>query len=202
VYDFLEGRLASRSPARVVLEVHGVGYDLAVPLSAKFPESLPANATLRVWTHQVVREDAHLLFGFPDAATRDLFRALLTVRGVGPSVAIAILSGMDRRELLAAVLAGDVRRLTSVRGVGKKTAEQILLDLRDKAARLAAETAAGGKAAVLTPDALAQRQLDDGIAALVGIGYSEKEALRQVERAAKEVDPANLELLVRTALQG
>lgn len=193
MYDYLEGRVASRAAARLVIDVAGVGYELSVPLSATFP----AGERTRVWTHLVVREDAHLLYGFADAATRDVFRALLTVRGVGPAVALGILSGLSRQEFVAAIQGEDVHRLMAVRGVGRKTAEQVLLDLRGKAALLAAagdQLPAAGSAAV--------GAIEDAIGALISIGYPDKEARKAVERAAREVDKEDLEQLVRVALQG
>ncbi|HKX46742.1 MAG TPA: Holliday junction branch migration protein RuvA, partial [Planctomycetota bacterium] len=128
MYEFLRGTPASRTPNRLVLEVAGVGYELVVPAGAAFPDAAP----LVVWTHLAVREDAHTLYGFPDRATRDLFRLLLRVKQVGPGVAIAILSGLSRADLLAAIRDEDAARLMQVKGVGRKTAEQVLLDLRDR----------------------------------------------------------------------
>ncbi|MFM7298544.1 MAG: Holliday junction branch migration protein RuvA [Planctomycetota bacterium] len=189
MYDFLEGDVAGRSAARVVLDVRGVGYEVLVPPGASFPTS----GRLRLWTHLVVREDSHALYGFRDEATRDMFRALLGVTGVGPKVALAVLSGLSCDELVTAVVAGDSKRLTKVKGIGQKTADQILLDLRGKAAALSGGTANA-------PAARGPVQLEDAVTALISIGYSEKDARKQVERAAKSVDPANLELLVRTAL--
>ncbi len=195
MYEFLEGDVVSRSPGRLTLSVGGVGYDLAVPLRDAFA----IGARVRVFAHLVVREDAHLLFGFQERSGRDLFRLLLTVRGVGPGMALAILSALSREELVEAVLAGDAARLVRVKGVGKKTAEQVLLDLRDKAARLRQELVPSS-----APTPVAARteiNLADAAAALVSIGFSEKDARKQVERAAERVDPANLEALVRAALQ-
>jgi Holliday junction DNA helicase RuvA len=194
VFDYLEGQVAGRSASRLVLDVGGVGYEVLVPPTASFP----ASGVLRVYTHLVVREDAHLLFGFGDAATRDVFRALLTVSGVGPKVALAVLSGLSREDLLAALMAGDVAKLTAVRGVGRKTAEQILLDLRDKALALQGASAPSAS----RPEATRRARIEDAIAALISIGYSEKDARKQVERAAKQVGPEDLEKLVRVALQG
>ena len=193
MYDFLEGEVAGRTAARLVLAVGGVGYELLVPLASSFP----ASGRVRVWTHLVVREDSHQLYGFREAATRDIFRALLTVTGVGPKVALALLSGLTRDELVAAIVAGDADKLTTAKGVGRRTADQILLDLRDK--QLALQ---GGEHADAPAAPARRRELEDAITALVSIGYSEKEARKQVERAAKQVDPANLEKLVRAALQG
>ncbi|MBL8862577.1 MAG: Holliday junction branch migration protein RuvA [Planctomycetes bacterium] len=197
MYEFLEGQVAGRGPARLVVDVQGVGYDVLVPVSARFPEQ----GRVRVWTHLVVREDAHTLYGFPERSTRDIFRILLLARGVGPVMALSILSGLSPVELVAAVQNEDVRALTRVKGVGTKTAQQILLDLRDKAARLAAELGgAEARAALPAQDALGA-QAEDAIAALLSIGYSEKEARRAVEGALERGGPArDLETLVRAAL--
>ena len=194
MYDYIEGRLGERRPARLVIDVGGVGFDLAVPLGVDFPER---DGRVRAWTHLVVREDAHLLFGFPDRALREVFRLLLEVRGVGPAVALAVLSSLPGEELLRAVASQDPAPFLRVRGVGKKTAEQILLDLRDKAPRMLAESTRE----TLVPRAGAgKRTLEDAVRALVSIGYSDREARRSVESASSKVDPEDLELLVRTAL--
>jgi Holliday junction DNA helicase RuvA len=194
MFEYIEGQIVGRTPARLVVDVGGVGYDLAVPLTAQFAEKGRA----RVFTHLVVREDSHTLYGFPDRETRELFRTLLLVRGVGPVMALAILSGLPRAELVEAIATNDLKALVRVRGVGKKTAEQILLDLRDKAPALRAEMA-GGKPLVAKP---ADRNVEDAVAALTSIGYSEKEARKSVERAAAAVDTQDLEALVRAALGG
>lgn len=204
MYEYLEGEVAGRTPARLVLDVSGVGYDLAVPLSAAFP----ARGRTRVWTHFVVREDAHVLYGFPERSTRDLFRVLLGVRGVGPVAALAILSGLSPEDLVRAVLMEDLKALTRVKGIGKKTAEQVLLDLRDKAQRLASEiggaaSAAGSQAG---PAPAADPEVEDAVAALVSIGYSDKEARQAVEVAVKRTlatDGArDVASLVRAAIAG
>jgi len=192
VYEYLEGRVQGRTPTGLVLDVGGVGYALLVPVGSSFDQGAE---TVRVWTHLIVREDAHILCGFADEATRDLFRMLLSVRGVGASMAIGILSGLPREPLLAALRENDLERLTRVRGVGKKTAQQILLDLHDKA--LVHEAHVAGSA----PAALAgDIHQEDAVRALISIGYKEKEARRNVERAAREADSGDLEQLVRTAI--
>lgn len=194
MYQYLEGDVAGLSPTRLILDVGGVGYDLSVPLGSDFPPSGRA----RAWTHLVVREDSHQLFGFAERETRDLFRLLLSVRGVGPQMALGILSGLPRGPLLEAIVGGDAAQLTRVKGVGRKTAEQILLDLSDKAAILRDQLGP-----TPAPGTGEQRgNLEDAVAALVSVGYKEKEARRQVERAAQSIDSTDLELLVRTALQG
>jgi Holliday junction DNA helicase RuvA len=145
--------------------------------------------------HQVVREDEHRLYGFPEAGTRDLFRLLLTVRGVGPAAALGLLSGLPAAELVAAIQESDVRKLTSVKGIGKKTAEQLLLDLRDKILSFRQ----AGPSGTLSRSGGDQR-VEDAVAALVGIGFSEKEARKSVDRAVAQVGGGDVELLVRTAL--
>ncbi len=200
MFDYIEGEVAFHGATRLVVAVGGIGYELSVPLGAVFS----GGARARVWTHLVVREDAHTLYGFPDAATRDLFRALLTVNGVGPRTALGALSGLSRLELIEAIAAGDRARLTALKGLGKKTADQILLDLSERAGQmLAVERALSASSASkgrIGPQVSAE--LEDAVAALISIGYGEKDARKQVERAAREVDPQNLELLVRTALAG
>lgn len=193
MYDFLEGRVESCAATRLVLEVGGVGYELSVPLGSHF-----SGSRVRVFTHLVVREDAHTLYGFADAATRELFRALLTVNGVGPRTALGVLSGLPRNELVAAIAGGDRARLTAVKGIGRKTADQILLDLSGKAASLLAGEAGPGPAPALP--AADGGSTADAVAALISIGYADKDARKQVERAAAKVGSSDLEALVRAAL--
>ena len=197
MYDFLEGELIEHRATHIVVAAGGVGYELAVPLGAEFPAR---DGRVHVWTHLVVREDAHLLFGFPERRVREVFRLLLGVSGVGPAVALALLSNLAADELLAAIAKQDESALRRAKGVGKKTAEQILLDLREKAPRLLAEGEKG--TLVPRPAAAGSRIQEDAVRALVSIGFSEKEARLSVERAAKTEPPDDLERLVRMALKG
>ncbi len=199
MYEYLEGTVAARSAAAVVLDVGGVGYELLVPLGSPFPGE---GSRARVWTHLVVREDSHTLFGFLERETRELFRLLLRVRGVGPAMALGVLSGLSRLDLLTAILEEDIPRLTRVKGVGKKTAEQILLDLRDKATALAEGLEVAGTITPSSPPSRANGNIEDAVAALATIGYAEREARKLVERAAQNVDASDLEALVRAAIQG
>lgn len=195
MFDFLEGEVASRSAARLVLDVGGVGYELSVPVGSSFPSSGRA----RAWTHLVIREDAHLFFGFSERETRELFRLLLSVGGVGPTTALSILSGVAREALLAAIAEGDVQALTRIKGVGPKTAGQIVLDLKDKAAKL---RRAQPEAGLLQPVARGDALVEDAVAALTSIGYTEKEARKSVERASAKGAKKDLETLLRAALAG
>ena len=165
MFDYIEGEVAGRAPARLVLDVGGLGYDLCVPLSSRFPTSGKA----RAWTHLAVREDAHTLYGFDDRGTRDLFRLLLLVRGVGPALALSVLSGLSRDPLIAAVADGDAKALTRIRGIGNKTAQQIILDLKDKAAELRARAGAVADP-IRAAKGAKDSNVDDAVAALVSIG--------------------------------
>lgn len=202
MYEFLEGQVAQRTASRLVLDVAGVGYDLLAPLTAAFAD---VGQRTRVYVHLVVREDLHALYGFPTVGDRDLFRLLLRVRGVGPTLALAVLSGVAREDLVAAVLQEDSKPLQRIKGVGKKTADQMILDLRDKAVELAGgrhELPAGATVLPQRAPDPAELNVADAIAALMSIGYSDKEARKQVDRARETVDPRDLEALVRAAIQG
>jgi Holliday junction DNA helicase RuvA len=190
VYEYIEGRVAEQGPARLILDVGGIGYEIVVPFGSPFP----AEGRARAWTHLVVREDAHLLIGFPERETRDLFRLLLSVRGVGATMALSLLSGLPREPLVEAIAAGDVATLTGVRGVGRKTAEQILLDLREKVASLRAGAGRSSPARAASP------LLEDAVQALLSIGFTEKEARKSVEKAVAKGEAPDLEALLRAAL--
>jgi len=163
----LSGTLAAKNPPQVLLDVHGVGYELDVPMSTFF--NLPAlGEPLVLLTHLVVREDAQLLYGFLSAAERSAFRELLRIAGIGPRMALALLSGLSVAELAQAVARQDAARLTKVPGIGKKTAERLLLELEG---RLGAALGGGGAAAAPADDAQS-----DIVQALVALGYSERDA--------------------------
>lgn len=200
MYEFIAGTIEARSATSVVIAAAGVGYELLAPLGAPFPAP---GETAKVSVHLVVREDAQTLYGFPSRDDRDLFRILLRVRGVGPSMALGVLSGMSAAEIAGAVARDDLKAFTAIKGVGKKTAEQILLDLRDKSALLAsvAGAAPAAPAPVEPGEGSAPPNLADAITALVSIGYSDKEATKKVEAAASDVGTDDLEALVRAAMR-
>ena len=190
----LHGIVAEVGAGFAVLDVGGVGY--LVHLSQLTQSSLPARGekvALRIYTH--VREDALDLFGFASEEEEAVFRALIHVKGVGPRAAQNILSGIEARELAQAVAAGDVVRLTKVPGIGKKTAERLVVELRDKLEALAR---AGGNAAKPVPEADALEQLR---AALVNLGYRPPQAEGAVESLREEADGRPLDELLREALK-
>jgi Holliday junction DNA helicase RuvA len=191
----LRGRVLRKSPQEVVLDVSGVGYRVLIPLSTFYRLGEPgAEISLRIHTH--VREDALSLFGFLTASEQELFEHLIGVAGVGPKLAVNILSGIEAGELLSALRAGDVGRLTRVPGVGKKTAERLVLELKEKLSALAVTDVERGEGA-----ALAATPKDDLLSALVHLGYSRGEAERGAERALREDGAGRFEDQLRHALR-
>jgi len=195
---FLEGRLVEALPTQVVVEVHGVGYEVFIPLSSF--DKLPApGQPVRLLTHLAVREDAHVLYGFATAAERDLFRLLVHhVSGIGPKLALNILSGMSPAAFRGAVAAGDVKALSRISGVGRKTAERLVVELRDKVGAAGTWEAASEQRA-LTP---AEQRLNDAVLALIALDFKPPEAHEAVRAAQAMLGPeATVEELVRAALK-
>jgi holliday junction DNA helicase RuvA len=193
----LEGVLREVLPTQVVVEVHGVGYEVFIPLSSY--DRLPvAGQPVRLLTHLQVREDAHLLFGFASVEERDLFRLLVTrVSGVGPKLALAVLSGMEVSRFKAAVVDADIASIAQISGLGKKTAERIVLELKDKLGVAAAWEAASAEHA---PSAAA-RSANDAVLALIALGYKQVDAAKAVRAAGLRDQNAGTEELVRLALK-
>jgi holliday junction DNA helicase RuvA len=193
----LEGVLREVLPTQVVVEVHGVGYEVFIPLSSY--DRLPvAGQPVRLLTHLQVREDAHLLFGFASVEERDLFRLLVTrVSGVGPKLALAVLSGMEVSRFKAAVVDADIASIAQISGLGKKTAERIVLELKDKLGVAAAWEAASAEHA---PSAGA-RAANDAVLALIALGYKQVDAAKAVRAAGLSDQKAGTEELVRLALK-
>ena len=161
----LSGKLVAKHPPQVLLDVGGVAYEVDVPMSTFY--SLPATGeSVTLHTHLAVREDAHVLYGFATLEERGAFRQLIRISGVGARTALSVLSGLSVAELAQAVAMQDAVRLTKVPGIGKKTAERLLLELRGKIAETQARPASGAS---------------DIVNALIGLGYSEKEALAAVK---------------------
>lgn len=191
----LRGRLAAKHPPQLVLDVGGVGYEIEAPMSTFY--GLPAvGAEVNLHTHLVVREDAHVLFGFGTERERSLFRELIKVSGVGPRIALAILSGVSVEEFHRCVESDDVASLVRVPGIGRKTAERLVVEMRDRLAVLAGPAAPGR--AGTAPGATASPQ-SEAFSALVALGYRPAE----VTRLLQKVDPAvtSTEDMIRHALR-
>ncbi len=192
---FLRGRLPEKHPNRLVVDVQGVGYEVHVPLSTFYRMPEPGGeVAVRVHTH--VRDDAILLFGFANQLELQIFERLIAINGVGPKLALAVLSGIDAAELALAVQRGDIARLTAIPGIGKKTAERIQLELKDRlpvaiAAEAQAVTGAGGE------DDLRA----DLLSALLNLGYHRALAEKAVDAALKEPGEATFERCLRQALR-
>ncbi|MFP4640351.1 MAG: Holliday junction branch migration protein RuvA [Guyparkeria sp.] len=190
----LAGRVLARKPPFLLVDVHGVGYEVEAPMSTFFATQGQEEVALH--THLVVREDAQLLYGFATVRERDLFRALVKVSGIGPRMAVAVLSGMSEAQFRDCVLAEDVTALTKVPGIGKKTAERLIIEMRDRIDKEAGAAAAGLPGGV--PGV--EHPRDEAVSALEALGYKPAEAGRMITRAEKEgADDA--ESLIRLALR-
>ena len=190
---FLRGVLRRKEPPTLLVEVGGVGYELEAPMTTFY--ELPAvGESVALHTHLVVREDAHLLYGFMRETQRRQFRALLKVNGVGPRVALAVLSGLNESELIRCVINDDVTRLTQVPGIGRKTAERLIVELRDKLANEPAIAPVVASTAPVERDPLAE-----AVSALIALGYKPPEASRAVR--AVSAQGLSTEEIIRQALR-
>jgi len=195
--SFLRGTVVEVLPMRLIIEAGGVGYDVNIPLSTY--DRLPQPGTeFKILTHLVVREDAHILYGFATVEERDLFQLLVNnVSGVGPKLALAILNGSSPVMFRGLVVGGDIASLSKIKGVGKKTAERIIVELRDKVGVSAAWEAASAQQS-LSPE---EQHINDAVLTLIALGYKQAEAHKTV-RALRDAQPkATVEELVKEALK-
>ncbi len=198
----LNGTLLAKQATTVILDVGGVGYEVTIPLSTFYDlEEAGANVQLRIYTH--VREDALQLFGFKTSRERELFLRLISVSGIGPKLGITMLSGMSADEIIASIRTNNLARLTSIPGVGKKTAERLVIELRDKITALsspaleeefAAQTGAGAG-----PSEDAMR--DDALSALLNFGYQKSAAEKAITTAMQEDGDVSVESILRRSLR-
>ena len=191
----LRGRIFEKHPNRIIVDVNGIGYDVSVPLSTFYGLGEPGSEiALRIHTH--VREDALLLYGFATPLEQQLFERLISVSGIGPKVGLAVLSGIEPSDLIRAIEREDIARMTSIPGVGKKTAERIVLELKDRLPRAPIGAAAGGGGSV-EPPAIK----DDVISALINLGYHRPLAEKAVEAALAAAPSGDFEQVLRRALR-
>ncbi len=195
---FLHGKLVEALPTQVTLEVHGVGYEVLIPLSSFDKLPLPGNE-VKLLTHLAIREDAHVLYGFVTTAERELFRLLInTVSGIGPKIALNVLSGMNVTALRGAVANGDVKALSQISGVGRKTAERIVVELKDKIGAAGAWEAMSAQRSLSAAD----QMINDAVLALMALGFKQIEAHESVRKSQAALGPkANVEELVRACLK-
>jgi holliday junction DNA helicase RuvA len=191
VIGFLKGRLALKQPPMLMVDVNGVGYELEAPMSTFY--GLPAaGEPVALFTHLVVREDAHVLYAFGTDGERRLFRSLLKISGVGPKIALGILSGASVEEFLRTIEAEDIAMLTRIPGIGRKTAERVIIEMRDNVKKLSAPPAGGDVAA---PGSAATPQ-SEAFSALIALGYKPPEVLKLL-KAVEETDLPTTEIIRR-----
>ncbi len=200
---YLSGMLLSKQATSAIVDVGGVGYDVAIPLSTFYElGEVGAPVQLRIYTH--VREDSLQLFGFKTARERELFLQLISVSGVGPGLAIKLLSGMNADEMVASIRTNNLARLVSIPGVGRKTAERLVVDLRDKIAALsspALEEEFAAKAAAAGAPTSEDSIRNDALSALANLGYQKSAAEKAVAKAVDEGGELSVEVILRRSLR-
>lgn len=189
--DYIKGEVAELTPAMVALEAYGVGYDISISLNTY--SALGGKTSAKLYIHESIREDAHQLFGFFDKHERELFRQLITVSGIGPSTGRMMLSSMTPRELAMAIASADVKTLKSVKGIGAKTAERVIVDLKDKIKLESGEE--------LPLASISNPSGEEAVAALVMLGFVQKLSEKAVEKILKENPKATVEQIIKLALK-
>ena len=195
---FLSGKLLEKNANTVIVDVGGVGYEVTIPLSTFYELGEPGtDIGLRIYTH--VREDAIQLFGFKTTRERDLYLKLISVQGIGAKSGITMLSGMSAEEIVSAIRSNDLGRLTAIPGVGRKTAERLVIELRDKVGDLAFAAGSGGNDSPghLPADAV----FDDALSALINLGYQKAAAERALKKVMDEGTEMSVQKLLRRSLQ-
>lgn len=195
---FLRGKLTDALPTQITVDVGGVGYEVLIPLSS-FDKLPPPGQEIHVLTHLAIREDAHVLYGFMSAAERDLFRLLVnTVSGIGPKIALNVLSGISVTAFRGAVASADVKALSQISGVGKKTAERIVVELKDKVGASGAWEASSAQRTLGSDD----QKINDAVLALLALGFKQIDAHDTVRKAQQQLGAkATVEDLVRACLR-
>lgn len=198
MYQYLTGKIAEKTPAAAVLDVNGVGYEVRISVNT-FTALPDLGQTAKLLTHFVVREDAQLLYGFATEDERELFRLLLSVSGIGPKMAITLLSGMTIPELKTAIREGSIPVLSSVSGIGKKTAERVIVELKDKLPKEAGRDSRD----IIHDMSVSDQIIDDAVHALVALGYVKQKAKEAVQKVLKAGLGKNLtvEEIIRSALK-
>jgi Holliday junction DNA helicase RuvA len=191
MFDFVEGKIAEKNPAFAVIDCHGVGYHL--PISLNTFSRIPDSGIVKLFTHFVVREDAQLLYGFGDKEERQLFRLLISVNGVGSATALMILSALPPTELSGIIASGNDVALRAIKGVGPKTAQRIIIELKDKVGKV-------GIAAELFPSAQ-NKSREEALSALVTLGFNKQAVEKFLDKQMKENPSALVEDLIRLGLK-
>lgn len=198
MYHYLNGKIAEKTPVAVILDVNGIGYEVRVSLSTF--SSLPnLGETVKLFTHFVVREDAQLLYGFATEEEREAFRLLISISGIGPKLAITLLSGVTLPELKRAIQEKNIPVLTAISGIGQKTAERVIIELKDKIGK--AEVSAGKE--LIHDASVSDQMVEDSVSALVSLGYTKQKAKDAVQKTLKAMlgKKPSVEEIIRSALK-
>ena len=198
MYHYLNGKIAEKTPVAVILDVNGIGYEVRVSLSTF--SSLPnLGETVKLFTHFVVREDAQLLYGFATEEEREAFRLLISISGIGPKLAITLLSGVTLQELKRAIQEKNIPVLTAISGIGQKTAERVIIELKDKIGK--AEISAGKE--LIHDASVSDQMVEDSVSALVSLGYTKQKAKDAVQKVLKTAlgKKVTVEEIIRAALK-
>lgn len=191
MYEFIKGEIIEINPANLVIEAGGIGYSVKISLNTY--SKLNTQKSTRILIHQLVREDAHLLYGFAEPAERELFRNLISVNGVGANTAIMMLSSLSPEEIIGAISTDNVNLLKSVKGIGAKTAQRIIIDLKDKVGKFAESVQ------ILTP--ANNTILNESLSALVMLGFTKKDAEKALDKILHEHPDFTVELVIKHALK-
>ncbi|MDR3246992.1 MAG: Holliday junction branch migration protein RuvA [Prevotellaceae bacterium] len=192
MYEYIKGEMVLLTPTYAVLDVHGVGYNILISLQTYTKLANAATAKLNI--HQVIREDANLLYGFFEEEERQIFRLLINVNGVGPNTALMMLSSLSADEIRAAILKEDINTLKGVKGIGLKTAQRIIVDLRDKV------TSSGATGDIFSKIA-GNQQKEEALSALVALGFSKAPAEKTLDKLLKQTGDYTVEELIKAALK-
>ena len=198
MYHYLNGKIAEKTPTAVILDVNGIGYEVRVSLSTF--SSLPnLGETVKLFTHFVVREDAQLLYGFATEEEREAFRLLISISGIGPKLAITLLSGVTLPDLKRAIQEKNIPVLTAISGIGQKTAERVIIELKDKIGK--AEISAGKE--LIHDASVSDQMVEDSVLALVSLGYTKQKAKEAIQKTLKAMlgKKPSVEEIIRAALK-
>lgn len=192
--DFIKGTVAELTPTYCVLETNGIGYDVSISLNT-FTE-IGTRPQVVLYIHESIREDAYQLFGFTQKMERELFRKLITVSGIGPSIGRVMLSSMTPKELSVAIIEGNVNLLKTIKGIGSKTAERVIVDLKDKVKLDEGMLVGGSKSAIANSTASVE-----AVAALVMLGYNQKSSEKVVQKIASQSTDLKVDQIIKQALK-
>ncbi|MFH1801095.1 MAG: Holliday junction branch migration protein RuvA [Candidatus Omnitrophota bacterium] len=198
MYHYLNGKITEKTPTAAILDVNGIGYEVRVSLST-FSDLPGLGETVKLFTHFVVREDAQLLYGFATEEEREAFRLLISISGIGPKLAITLLSGVTLPELKRAIQEKNIPVLTAISGIGQKTAERVIIELKDKIGR--PEVSAGKE--IVHDAGISDQMVEDSVSALVSLGYTKQKAKEAIQKTLKAMlgKKPSVEEIIRAALK-